>query len=70
MDQDKRRLRQLKRDLKRAGNKKRRRNLKRDLVEKPEEAHLSEEKLGRNRSSELNAIDHDSTRRRGSDAGR
>lgn len=31
MDQDKRRLRKLKRDIKRAGNKRRRQYLKRDL---------------------------------------
>jgi hypothetical protein len=63
MDQEKRRLRQLKRDIKRAGKKKRRGQLKRDLREKPEEAHWSEETVGRNSSRFLNRLDHDAKRR-------
>ena len=38
MDREKRQLRKLKRDIKRAGSKRRRQHLKRELVENPEEA--------------------------------
>ncbi len=62
MDQDKRRLRKLKRDVKHAGNKHRRQQLKRDLREKPDEAHRSEERFGRNQSSGFNGMDQDATR--------
>jgi hypothetical protein len=64
MDKDKRKLRQLKRTLKRAGSKHRRRDLKRQLRENPAEAAEAEENLGRNRSDTLNALDRDATRRR------
>ncbi len=64
MDQDKRRYRQLKRDVKRAGNKRRRLHLKRDLADKPEEAHHSEFDFGRDSSQGLNGMDRDATRRR------
>lgn len=64
MDQDKRRLRRLKRELKHAGNKKRRGRLKEELRANPEEAHLSEERLGRYRSADFNGLDEDATRRR------
>ena len=64
VDPDKRKLRELKRALKKRGNKHRRQQLKRDLVETPEEAAHSEEKLGRHRSDTLNRLDNDSTRRR------
>ena len=64
MDPDKRKLRQLKKAIKRAGNKSRRQSLKRDLVENPEEAHRSEFDFGRDTSTGLNALDHDATRRR------
>jgi hypothetical protein len=64
MDQDKRRQRRLKRDVKRAGNKRRRNQLKRELVERPEAAHESEEELGRYRSADYNGLDQDATRRR------
>ena len=63
-DPDKRKLRELKRLLKKRGNKHRRQQLKRDLTENPEEAAHSEEKLGRHRSDTLNKLDNDSTRRR------
>jgi len=63
MDQEKRRLRQLKRDIKRAGKKKRRGQLKRDLRENPAEAHWSEETVGRNSSRFLNRLDADAKRR-------
>jgi hypothetical protein len=63
MDQDKRRYRQLKRDIKRAGNRKRRQHLKRDLRENPEEAAHTEFDFGRSSSAGLKANDQDSTRR-------
>jgi hypothetical protein len=64
MDRDKRELRKLKRDVKRAGNKRRRQYLKRELREKPEEAPHSEFDFGRFSSTPFNALDHDATRRR------
>jgi hypothetical protein len=63
MDQDKRRYRKLKRQVKKAGNKSRRAQLKRDLTENPEEAHLSEYDFGNQSSSTMNGMDNDSTRR-------
>ena len=63
-DKDKRMLRDMKRAIKKRGNKHRRQQLKRDLVENPEEAPHSEENLGRFRSDTLNGIDNDSTRKR------
>jgi hypothetical protein len=64
MDQDKRRYRKLKRDIKRAGTKKVRQQLKRDLVENPEEAAYTEIDYGRTASDTMNGNDRDSTRRR------
>jgi hypothetical protein len=64
MDQDKRFYRKLKRDVKRAGNKRRRQHLKRDLANNPEEAHQSEFDFGQNSSETLNGLDNDATRRR------
>jgi hypothetical protein len=64
MDRDKRQLRKLKRDVKKAGNKKRRAHLKRELAENPEDAPHSEFDFGRHSSEGLNALDNDSTRRR------
>ena len=64
MDRHKRELRKLKRDVKRAGNKRRRQYLKRELREKPEEAPHSEFDFGRFSSTPLNALDQDATRRR------
>jgi len=66
-DPDKRKLRELKRALKKRGNKHRRQQLKRDLASDPEEAAHSEEKLGRHRSDTFNGLDKDSTRRRDGD---
>ena len=63
VDPDKRKLRELKRAVKKRGNKHRRQQLKRDLVENPEEAAHSEEKLGRHSSAGLNGLDNDTTRR-------
>jgi hypothetical protein len=63
-DDKKRELRELKRAIKQAGNRKRRRTLKRDLQENPEEAAHTEFEFGRDSSVGLNGIDNDSTRRR------
>ena len=62
-DPDKRKLRELKRAIKKRGNKHRRQQLKRDLKENPEGAAESEEKLGRFRSDSFNGLDRDSTRK-------
>jgi hypothetical protein len=64
VDPDKRRLREMKRAIKKRGNKHRRHQLKRDLAENPEEAAHSEEQFGRHSSSNYNGLDHDSTRKR------
>ena len=64
VDHDKRRLRKLKRDVKRTGNKRRRLYLKRELSENPEEAPYSDFDFGSDSSSTLNALDRDATRRR------
>jgi hypothetical protein len=64
MDQDKRSYRQLKRDLKRAGNRKRRRHLQRELQDNPEDAARSEFDFGRSSTAGLNGNDRDATRRR------
>jgi len=64
MEQDKRELRQAKRAIKRAGNKRRRQFLKRELREHPEDAVYSEFHFGRDSSAPMNGIDTDATRRR------
>jgi hypothetical protein len=64
MDREKRQLRKLKRDLKKAGSKRRRQYLKRELVENPEDAPHSKFDFGRTSSEGLNGLDRDSTRRR------
>jgi len=65
MDQDKRRYRQLKRDIKKAGNRKLRNELKRQLRDAPEEAAAKDDlDRGGNRSADLNGNDRDATRRR------
>ncbi|MFO0927777.1 MAG: hypothetical protein U0736_12185 [Gemmataceae bacterium] len=64
MNDDKRRHRELKRDIKKAGNRKRRNTLKRDLARNPEGAAFTEPDVGRNASAPLNGIDRDATRRR------
>ena len=63
-DPDKRRMRDLKRAIKKRGNKRRRAELKRNLADNPEEADHAEEDLGRHRSDQLNRLDNDSTRRK------
>jgi hypothetical protein len=64
MDPLKRQLREIKRAVKRAGNKARRQRLKRDVAENPETAHLTEFDFGRDSSAGFNGMDQDSTRRR------
>ena len=64
MDQDKRRYRKLKRDVKRAGNRKRRQHLKRALADNPEEAAHPDFDYGRDSSASLPGNDRDATRRR------
>ncbi|MBM3980900.1 MAG: hypothetical protein FJ304_11555 [Planctomycetes bacterium] len=66
-DPDKRKLRDLKRALKKRGNKHRRAELKKNLTENPEEAAHAEEDLGRHRSDTLNKFDNDSTRKKKAD---
>jgi hypothetical protein len=61
---DKRRQRELKRSIKKAGNRKRRRHLKRTLQDDPEGAAHAEFDFGRDSSAGLNGLDSDSTRRR------
>ncbi len=65
---DKRRLRQLKSDIKQAGNRKRRRYLKRTLRDNPAGAAEVEFGFGRDSSAGLNGNDRDATRRRGDEA--
>jgi hypothetical protein len=67
MDKEKRQLRKLKRDLKKAGSKRRRQFLKRELTDNPEDAPHSEFDFGRTSSGGLNGLDRDSTRRRQDD---
>jgi hypothetical protein len=62
MDQDKRDFRKLKRDIKRAGNKRRRQHFKRELVDDPENAPFTEFDFGRDSSAVLNGMDQDATR--------
>lgn len=64
---EKRQQRQLKREIKKAGNKRRRQYLKRDLERNPEEAPYSEFDFGDLRSETLNGLDQDATRRKKSD---
>jgi hypothetical protein len=64
MDPDKRQLRKLKRDIKRAGNKRRRRHFKREVIDNPEEAPFSEFNFGSDSSQTLNGLDKDATRKR------
>ena len=63
-DQTKRELREVKREIKRAGNKRRRLSLKRALIDNPEEAAADTADVGHYRSLDLNGIDHDSTRKK------
>lgn len=63
-DDKKRELRELKREIKKAGNRKRRQQLKRQLQENPAEAADAEVDVGRYRSADYNGLDNDATRRR------
>jgi hypothetical protein len=64
MDPQKKQMRKLKRDVKRAGNKRRRQYLKRQLHDSPDEAPHAEYDFGRNTSETLNGLDQDATRKR------
>lgn len=64
MNDDKRRHRQLKREMKKAGNRKRRRHFERELARDPEHAHEAEFTFGRDSSQPLNGIDRDAKRTR------
>ncbi|OWK36621.1 hypothetical protein FRUB_09184 [Fimbriiglobus ruber] len=57
-------MRELKRVVKKLGNKHRRRQLKHDLADNPEEAAYAEEDLGRFRSDGYNGLDRDATRKK------
>jgi hypothetical protein len=70
MDPQKKQLRKLKRDVKRAGNKRRRQYLKRHLHDDPDEAPHNEFDFGRNTSETLNGLDQDATRKRQPDGER
>jgi hypothetical protein len=63
-DDKKREIRELKREIKKAGNRKRRQQLKRQLQENPGEAADADVDVGRYRSAEYNGLDNDATRRR------
>lgn len=64
MSDDKRVYRKLKRQVKKAGNRKRRATLKKQLEEDPAEAHQAEFDFGADSSQFLNKSDSDATRRR------
>jgi hypothetical protein len=64
MDQDKRSLRKLKRNIKRAGNKRRRQALKRQLRDNPADAPYDKFEFGRDSSAGFNGMDRDATRKR------
>lgn len=64
MDPEKRQIRKLKRDIKKAGGKKRRQFLKRTLTDNPEEAHEAAFEFGKDSSTGFNGMDQDATRRR------
>jgi hypothetical protein len=61
---DKRLIRKLKRDVKRAGNRRRRQHLKRELHDNPEEAAHTQYDFGKNSSVSMNGNDQDATRQR------
>lgn len=67
MDKDKRYLRELKRQVKKAGTRKVRRQLKRDLADDPEGAAEAEIDYGRRSSATMNGMDDDATRRKGNE---
>jgi hypothetical protein len=61
---DKRLYRKLKRDVKRAGNRRRRQHFKRDLRDNPDDAAHTQFDFGRNSSASMNGNDQDATRKR------
>jgi hypothetical protein len=63
-DPDKRKLRELKRTVKRAGTKQVRRALKRDLEQNPDAAADAAVDYGNLSSAAFNGLDRDSTRRK------
>ncbi|MGL4551234.1 MAG: hypothetical protein ACRC33_08600 [Gemmataceae bacterium] len=69
MDQEKRRHREMKRDVKKAGQRKLRRALDRALQQSPEDAADVEIDYGRDSSAPLNGADKDATRRPKPDEG-
>ncbi|MFO0842799.1 MAG: hypothetical protein U0797_10445 [Gemmataceae bacterium] len=69
MNDDKRRQRELKREVKKVGNRKRRRHLDRALARDPVNAHESAFDFGRDSSAGLNGNDKDVTRRRSGEGG-
>ena len=60
---EKRQLRETKRELKRAGHKKVRAKARHMLETSPEDAHLAEDNYGRYSTAHLNGMDRDATRR-------
>ncbi len=64
VDPHQRAMRELKRAIKKRGNKHRRHALKRQLAENPEEAGLAVEEFGRHESRNWNGQDNDATRRK------
>lgn len=64
VDPDKRKMRELKRVIKKRGNKHRRAALKRGLAENPEEAAEASEDFGRHRSEDWNGQDRNATRKK------
>lgn len=67
MNQEKRNQRELKRAIKKAGNRKRRQHLKQTLRDTPEEAANVDFEFGRASSAPMNGIDKDATRKRKQD---
>jgi len=59
----KKQLRELKRQIKKDGNRSRRRHLDRQLKDNPEEAHWDEYNFKHKSSTKLNGIDNDSKRK-------
>lgn len=64
MNDDKRREREIKRDVKRRGNRNRRRALKRSLETNPDEAQFDSYEFRRDSSAPLNGIGRDTKRAR------
>ena len=64
MEPTKRELREAKRILKRRGNQRVRRQVKQALAEHPDDVAQEDPDYGRYRSSAMNGMDHDATRRR------